>query len=56
METIVDGGGFEPGAVPPGRLGQQSMRERTERVGGTIEIRGAPVQGTAAPVAVPAEG
>lgn len=57
-----DGRGFDPAALPGGTLGQRSMRERAQGVGGTLAVRGTPGAGTtvtltlpAMPGAVPAE-
>jgi signal transduction histidine kinase len=44
-----DGAGFVPGTQPgalQGHFGLQGMRERTERLGGSIDINSAPGQGT----------
>ena len=41
-----DGRGFEPAADFPGHLGLRSMRERIERLGGTLSIASAPGTGT----------
>lgn len=41
-----DGKGFEPDAVGPRRRGLVGMRERVELLGGAIEIRSAPGEGT----------
>jgi PAS domain S-box-containing protein len=41
-----DGIGFDPSAAYPGHLGLRSMRERAERLGGTLEILSAPGRGT----------
>ncbi|MDZ7726746.1 MAG: ATP-binding protein [Dehalococcoidia bacterium] len=49
-----DGAGFDPGGDFPGHMGLQSMRERANRLGGTLEITSAPGQGTAVEVAIPA--
>jgi signal transduction histidine kinase len=44
---IVDAGrGFDPRAVPPGRFGLVSMRERIEAVGGQLRVRSIPGRGT----------
>ena len=40
-----DGVGFDPGARTDG-MGLRGMYERIERLGGTIELRSAPGQGT----------
>ncbi len=47
MEVTDDGKGFEPGAGDgAGGIGLPSMRERAERVGGTLTIHSTPDQGT----------
>jgi signal transduction histidine kinase len=53
-----DGVGFDPNAVPPGRLGLIGMRERVSLANGTLEIESARGQGTTllARFPVPAEG
>jgi signal transduction histidine kinase len=52
--SVTDNGlGFDPGSVTEGGLGLVSMRERTERMGGTLTIQSAPHQGTTVTVAVP---
>jgi signal transduction histidine kinase len=38
FSVIDDGIGFDPAAAGPGHMGLQSMRERIERMGGTISI------------------
>ncbi|HEY1189243.1 MAG TPA: chemotaxis protein CheB [Gemmata sp.] len=48
-----DGTGFDPEAVPNGRLGLLGMRERVELVGGTIDIDTTPGQGTTVAVQIP---
>jgi signal transduction histidine kinase len=53
LEIADDGRGFEPTAAYPGHLGLQSMRERVERVGGTLQIASAPGAGTCLRVVVP---
>jgi signal transduction histidine kinase len=52
-ETVIsvedDGTGFDPSRITDaleGGFGLQSMRERIEQIGGTLEIRTAPGQGT----------
>jgi signal transduction histidine kinase len=54
LEITDDGVGFDPGAPFPGHLGLQSIRERVERLGGTVEIDSAPGQGTRVRVVLPA--
>jgi signal transduction histidine kinase len=54
LEIADDGVGFDPCALFPGHLGLQSIRERVERLGGTVEIDSAPGQGTRVRVVLPA--
>ncbi len=55
--TIADNGrGFDPNAAPgphDGHFGLQGMRERTKRLGATMNLKTAPGQGTVLQVAVP---
>ena len=45
--TVTDNGrGFEPGGVPEGRYGLQSMRERAELIGGRLAVESHPQDGT----------
>jgi signal transduction histidine kinase len=53
LEITDDGVGFDPCALFPGHLGLQSIRERVERLGGTVEIDSAPGQGTRVRVVLP---
>ncbi|HEX6506443.1 MAG TPA: ATP-binding protein, partial [Chloroflexota bacterium] len=46
LETRDDGHGFDAGGSFPGHLGLHSMRERAERVGGTLEIESKIGEGT----------
>jgi two-component system NarL family sensor kinase len=48
-----DGRGFDPSRVPADRHGLVGMRERAETLGGILEIRSAPGEGTEVAVAVP---
>jgi signal transduction histidine kinase len=41
-----DGVGFDPAGSFPGHLGLKSMRERTMRLGGTLEVTSEPGKGT----------
>ena len=56
LEVADDGKGFDPTRDFPGHLGLQSMRERMERLGGTLGIDSAPGQGTCVRAEVPAAG
>jgi signal transduction histidine kinase len=42
VEVDDDGVGFEPSAPHPGHLGLDTMRERTERLGGRLEVESSP--------------
>jgi signal transduction histidine kinase len=53
LEIHDNGKGFDPGGKFPGHLGLQSMRERAERLNGTITIESAPGQGTHIRVQIP---
>lgn len=45
--SVTDNGlGFEPGGEFPGHLGLKSMRERIEKLGGTLSISSTPGSGT----------
>lgn len=48
-----DGAGFDPSGTFPGHLGLRSMRERTARLDGALEITSAPKQGTQIGVRIP---
>ena len=41
-----DGRGFDPTSVPSGHMGLHIMRERLERIAGTLEVDSAPGEGT----------
>jgi signal transduction histidine kinase len=41
-----DGRGFDPEAIPPGRLGMNIMRERAQAIGAILCIESEPGQGT----------
>jgi signal transduction histidine kinase len=57
LEITDDGLGFEPGtAGQSGGFGLQGMKERVERLGGSLEIESAPMQGTSLRVRVPVQG
>ncbi len=56
LEVRDDGSGFTPGAeagVVQGHFGLQGMRERIERLDGTLSIRSAPGKGTTLHAEVP---
>ena len=58
MAVTDNGVGFDP-AMPSFGLGLESIRERTEAIGGQLEITSAPGQGTTVMVTValrPQEG
>jgi signal transduction histidine kinase len=53
LEVADDGVGFEPSLRSAGGLGLRGMRERAERLGGTLRIESAPGAGTRVRVEVP---
>ncbi|MEA2531755.1 MAG: hypothetical protein QOG89_3399 [Thermomicrobiales bacterium] len=53
LEVADDGIGFDPTAAHPGRVGMRSMRERVERLGGTLSIDSEPGRGTRVRAEVP---
>jgi PAS domain S-box-containing protein len=53
LEVRDDGIGFDPSGSFPGHLGLESMRERAERLGGTLEVESRPGNGTRILVRVP---
>jgi len=53
LEVEDDGIGFDPTVVYPGHLGQQSMRERAERLGGAVIVRSAPGDGACVRALIP---
>lgn len=53
LEVRDNGRGFDPAGPFPGHLGLRSMRERAERVGGTLSIESVPGQGTYVRARVP---
>ena len=56
VEVVDDGQGFDPAtAGPPSHYGLQIMRERTESVGGCLEVESAPGAGTRVSIVVPAQ-
>jgi signal transduction histidine kinase len=54
IEVTDDGAGFEPAALATGGYGLAGMRGRVEQVGGTIDVRSAPGEGTSVRITVPA--
>jgi signal transduction histidine kinase len=48
-----DGVGFDPAGDFPGHLGLKSMRERAERLGGTLELESSPGKGTRVRMRIP---
>jgi PAS domain S-box-containing protein len=46
LEVQDDGAGFDPLAAPLGRWGMTTMRERAQAVGGGLEVRSRPGEGT----------
>jgi len=54
LEVADDGVGFDAEAIYAGHLGQKTMRERAELVGGTLEVSSAPGAGTRVLARVPA--
>jgi signal transduction histidine kinase len=53
LEIKDDGVGFDPDSHFPGHLGLHTMRERTERLGGTYLIESRPQHGTRLVVEMP---
>ena len=53
LEVADDGVGFEPSLRNGGGFGLPGMRERAERLGGTLQVESAPGQGTRVRVEVP---
>ena len=53
LEVTDDGTGFEPSHQPAGGYGLRGMRERAERLGGTLHIASSPGTGTRVRVEVP---
>ncbi|MFN6191746.1 MAG: sensor histidine kinase [Planctomycetia bacterium] len=56
LEVADDGRGFDPRARPrgaQGHFGVDGMRERVERIGGTLDIRSSPGRGTTVTVRLP---
>jgi signal transduction histidine kinase len=52
IEVTDDGRGFDPGSAVAG-IGLSAMRERIEGLGGTIEVRSRPGEGTRVTIRVP---
>jgi signal transduction histidine kinase len=55
LEVRDDGIGFDPSGSFPGHLGLESMRERAERLGGTLEVESRPGNGTRILVRIPSK-
>jgi PAS domain S-box-containing protein len=55
LEVRDDGIGFDPSGSFPGHLGLESMRERAERLGGTLKVESRPGNGTRIRVRVPSK-
>jgi signal transduction histidine kinase len=55
VEVADDGCGFDPRGHRPGHYGLESMRSRTEEIGGVLDITSAAGRGTVIRVVVPAE-
>jgi PAS domain S-box-containing protein len=55
LEVRDDGIGFDPSGSFPGHLGLKSMRERAERLGGTLEVESRLGNGTRILVRVPSK-
>jgi signal transduction histidine kinase len=53
LEVEDDGIGFDPTVIFPGHLGQQSMRERAERLGGAVIVRSGPGDGACVRALIP---
>jgi two-component system, NarL family, sensor histidine kinase DegS len=53
LEIADDGVGFEPSLRGGGGYGMQGMRERAQRLGGTLSIDSSPGAGTRLPVELP---
>jgi len=53
LEVVDNGRGFDPGSVRSGRgMGLLNMRQRVEKLGGTLTILSAPGEGTMVKVRV----
>lgn len=55
LEIADDGAGFDPAALPSHGLGLVGIKERVQRIGGTLEIVSAPGQGTTVRVRISGE-
>jgi PAS domain S-box-containing protein len=55
VEISDDGVGFDAGEDFPGHLGLRSMRERVSRLGGTLEVRSGPGEGTTIRASLPSD-
>lgn len=53
LAVLDDGKGFNPNGVDQGGLGLSTMRERAQRLGGSLTVESAPGAGTAVRVRVP---
>lgn len=53
MTVADDGQGFDPSAIGDGGVGMACMRERAEAVGGRVEVRSLPGQGTTVHAVLP---
>jgi signal transduction histidine kinase len=53
LDVRDNGSGFDPRGPFPGHLGQRTMRERAERLGGTLTVDSAPGRGTCVRAVVP---
>jgi len=53
VEVADDGVGFDPDITRPGHLGLESMRERTQRVGGRFTVDSSPAGSTTVRVVLP---
>ena len=53
IEVSDDGRGFDPSAPKPGHYGLDNMRERANKVGGTVTVEAAPGKGTEVRFVVP---
>jgi signal transduction histidine kinase len=54
LDVRDDGVGFEPGTVTPDSFGLMSMRQRVDRLAGSLEVESAPGTGTAISASLPA--